>query len=191
MRPERRCSENSGPLPTQTRALEAAAVPIPPPPPLLLPRLRGAVTCPWPHCGEATGGEEVAPGAALCLGVASRGRRVWGPQAGGAWPQGCELVTAATTVLPSLRPQPCPRLHSCSLSVPPGTLATGQFPTRPPPSGPCSCCLSPRALTASRSQAGAVPAPRFMLGPGRASSPGLSFPMAERVGKAPGLEHRA
>lgn len=93
--------------------------------------------------------------------------------------------------LPCLHPQSCPRLHSCSLSVPPGTLATGQFPTRPPPSGPCSCCPSPRVLTASRRRAGAVPAPRFMLGPGRASCPGLSFPVAERVGKEPGLEPRA
>lgn len=85
---------------------------------------------------------------------------------------------------PSLRPdrpfrsQSCPELHSCSSSVLPGALATGQFPTGPSaPSGQ-------RAFSQGRYSQGepprAVPAPGSMLG-GRLEGLSLSFPTPKRA----------
>lgn len=76
------------------------------------------------------------------------------------------------------RSQPCPRPHSCPFSVPPGTLALGQFPARPPPSGPCSFS---QGGYGQREPGGGSAGYKVHAGSGPVGL-GLSFPMPKRVG---------
>lgn len=91
-------------------------------------------------------------------------------------PEGCECSGRPGHPGHPFRSQSCPRLHSCFLSIPPRTLATGQFPTLPP--APLRDSVpSHRAVTASERQARAVPAPRSMLGAGRRARVSVSPPL--------------
>ena len=80
------------------------------------------------------------------------------------------------------RSQSCPRTHSCSSSALPSTLATGQFPTGPPPSGPCSCCLL-RAGTTSEPGGGSASCEVHV---GGWVGPGPQFLRPYKGGEGPG-----